>query len=84
MAANPRYDYGVLTYYPAPDAWVISFTTTDTEQNFEHRAAPSAEGIRQTVFEILGRLGERGWVVFQVDGYIEKDYPIYHMRRVSQ
>jgi hypothetical protein len=84
MAFYPRYDYGVLSYYPAPTAWVISFVTTDSSQNMELEASPSAGGIRESVFEVLSKLGERGWVVFQVDGYIEKDYPVYHLRRVSQ
>lgn len=84
MAFYPRYDYGVLSYYPAPEAWVISFVTTDVNQNLEVRASPSGGGVRESVFEILAKLGERGWVVFQVDGYIEKDYPVYHLRRVSQ
>jgi|GEM_PF-1828375 len=80
--AGSKYEYGVLSYYPTKEAWVIGFVTTDPKQNFEQKAAVSAEGVRGAVFQVLGSLGEQGWVVFQVDGYIERDYPVYHLRRV--
>ncbi len=80
MAA--KYEYGVLTYYPTTEAWVINFVATDPAQNLERKLSISAEGIRPGVFQVLGMLGESGWVVFQVDGYIEREYPVYHLRRV--
>ncbi len=80
--AGSKYEYGVLTYYPTKEAWLISFVTTDSKQNFEQKAAVTAEGVRGAVFQVLGNLGEQGWVVFQVDGYVELEYPVYHLRRV--
>ncbi len=80
--AGSSYDYGVLTFYPTSEAWVISFVTTDPRQNIELRASITGEGIRPVVFQALGDLGDKGWVVFQVDGYIEREYPVYHLRRV--
>jgi hypothetical protein len=76
-----KQDYGILTYYPDTETWVITFVSTDKEQNLEHRATASAGGVQVVVFEVLRILGERGWEVFQVDGYIERDYPVYHLRR---
>jgi hypothetical protein len=76
------YEYGILTYYPSPQAWVISFYATNSSQSIEKKTNASAEGIRQAVFQVLGYLGEQGWVVFQVDGYTENEYPVYHLRRV--
>ncbi len=80
--ASPKFEYGVLTYYPTNEAWIINFVATDSSLNFERKAGASSEGIRGTVFHALGLLGEQGWVVFQVDGYTERDYPVYHLRRV--
>ncbi len=77
-------NYGVLTYYPGPETWVIKFASTSKEANIEHRATASAAGIQSEVFEVLRLLGERGWEVFQVDGYIERDYPVYHLRRAAR
>jgi hypothetical protein len=79
-----RQDYGTLTYYPGADSWVITFTSTDKEQNIEHHANASSSGVQTEVFEVLRVLGERGWEVFQVDGYIERDYPVYHLRRATR
>jgi hypothetical protein len=81
MAA--KYEYGVLNYYPTPQAWIINFIATDPAQNIERKASSSAEGIRVDVFQVLKALGDAGWIVFQVDGYIEREYPVYHLRRVS-
>ncbi len=76
-----KQDYGTLTYYPGAETWIITFISTDKEQNLEHHATASSQGVRGEVFEVLRLLGERGWQVFQVDGYIERDYPVYHLRR---
>ncbi|MEI7554595.1 hypothetical protein [Candidatus Chlorohelix sp.] len=81
MAA--KYEYGVLNYYPTPQAWIINFTATDPAQNIERKATSSAEGIRVAVLQVIKALGDDGWIVFQVDGYIEREYPVYHLRRVS-
>lgn len=75
--------YGILTYYPGAEAWVIKFASTDPESNIERQATASAGGIQLEVFEVLRVLGEQGWEVFQVDGYIERDYPVYHLRRAA-
>ncbi len=82
MAA--KIDYGLLNYYPLPERWVIKFSSTDKEQDLEHQATASAGGVQNEVFEVLKILGARGWEVFQVDGYIEQDYPVYHLRRAVQ
>lgn len=79
-----KQDYGTLTYYPGAEKWIITFTSTDKEQNIEHLATASAAGVQGEVFEVLRVLGERGWEVFQVDGYIERDYPVYHLRRATR
>jgi len=79
-----KQDYGTLTYYPRADSWVIAFVSTDKAQNLEHSATAIAAGVRTEVFEVLRALGERGWEVFQVDGYIERDYPVYHLRRATR
>lgn len=79
-----KQEYGILTYYPVAEAWVIKFVSTGTEQNIERQTAASAGGIQLEVFEVLRVLGEQGWQVFQVDGYIERDYPVYHLRRAAQ
>ncbi len=80
--ASPKFDYGVLSYYPTAEAWVISFVATDPGQSKEWKASARAEGVRGSVFEAIGALGDQGWVVFQVDGYTDRDYPVYHLRRV--
>lgn len=79
--AGSKYDYGVLTFYPTKEAWIISFSSTDQDANFERKAIISAEGVKTSLFQAIGLLGEQGWVVFQVDGYMDRDYPVYHLRR---
>ena len=80
--AIPKFNYGVLTYYPTIEAWIINFNSTNPEYSLERKATASADGIRAEVFQVLNELGKQGWDVFQVDGYIERDYPVYHLRRV--
>ncbi len=78
----PKYDYGVLTYYPTNEAWVINFSASNPELSLERKVATVAEGVRALIFEVIDFLGGQGWVMFQVDGYTERDYPVYHLRRV--